>query len=73
MYLSTKETKVSPDMNNSISSSLVVPALLFHYNIFTQDLFDYKEERISVIKVGSSFYCRRVPLTSIPLDEGASE
>ena len=37
------------------------------------DIFDYEEERISVIKVGSSYYCRRVPLTSLPLDEGASE
>ena len=37
------------------------------------DLFDYEEERISVIKVGSSYYCRKVPLTSIPLEDGASE
>ncbi len=37
------------------------------------DIFDYEEERISVIKVGSSYYCRKVPLTSLPLDEGASE
>ncbi|SFI60852.1 hypothetical protein SAMN04487775_10396 [Treponema bryantii] len=39
------------------------------------DIFDYKEEeRISVIKVGAAYYCRRVPLTSVPLDEeGASK
>ncbi len=37
------------------------------------DLFDYEEERISVIKVAASYYCRRVPFTSIPLEEGASE
>ena len=37
------------------------------------DLFDYEEERISVIKVGSSYYCRKVPHTSIPLNEEASE
>lgn len=37
------------------------------------DILDYKEERISVIKVGSSYYCRRVALTTIPLDEEASE
>ena len=36
-------------------------------------IFDYEEERISVIKVASSYYCRKVPLTSVPLDEGASE
>ena len=39
------------------------------------DIFDYKEERISVIKVGSSYYCRKVPFTTVPLDvdEGAAE
>ena len=37
------------------------------------DIFDYEEERISIIKVGSAYYCRKVPLTSLPLDEGASE
>ena len=37
------------------------------------DLFDYEDERISVIKVGSSYYCRKIPLTSLPLEEGASE
>ena len=36
------------------------------------ELFDYENERISVIKVGSSYYCRRVPVTSLPLD-GAEE
>ena len=37
-------------------------------------LFDYEEERISVIKVGSACYCRRVPVTSVPLEEAeASE
>ena len=37
------------------------------------DILDYQEERISVIKVGSSYYCRKVPFTSLPLDQGASE
>ena len=37
------------------------------------DIFDYEEERISVIKVGSSYYCRKVPFTTVPLEEGASE
>ncbi|WP_022933203.1 hypothetical protein [Treponema bryantii] len=37
------------------------------------DIFDYQEERISVIKVGSSYYCRKVPFTTLPLDQGASE
>ena len=37
------------------------------------DIIDYKEERISVIKVGASYYCRRVPFTTVPLEEGASE
>ena len=37
------------------------------------DILDFNEERISVIKVGSSYYCRKVPFTSLPLDEGASE
>ncbi len=43
---------------------------------FTQgviDIFDYKEERISLIKVGASYYCRKVPFTTLPLDEGASD
>ena len=37
------------------------------------DIFDYEEERISVIKVGSSYYCRKVPFTTVPLEEGAAE
>ena len=37
------------------------------------DIFDYKEERISVIKVGTACYCRKVPLITLSLDEGASE
>ncbi len=37
------------------------------------DIFDYEEERISVIKVGSSYYCRKIPFTTVPLEEGASE
>lgn len=37
------------------------------------DIFDYEEERISVIKVDSSYYCRKVPFTTVPLEEGASE
>ena len=37
------------------------------------DIFDNEEERISVIKVGSSYYCRKVPFTTLPLEEGASE
>ncbi len=37
------------------------------------DILDYQEERISVIKVGASYYCRKVPFTSLPLDQGASE
>ena len=37
------------------------------------DIFDYEEERISVIKVGSSYYCRKVPFTTVPLEEGAFE
>ena len=37
------------------------------------DIFNFEEKRISVIKVGSSYYCRAVPFSTIPLDEGASE
>lgn len=37
------------------------------------DIFDYDEERISIIKVGASYYCRKVPATTLSLDEGASE
>ena len=37
------------------------------------DLFDYEEQRISVIKVGSSYFCRKVPATVVPLEEGAAE
>ena len=37
------------------------------------DLFDFEEQRISVIKVGSSYFCRKVPFTTVPLDEGASK
>ena len=37
------------------------------------DIFDYEEERISIIKVGASYYCRKVPATTLSLDEGASE
>lgn len=37
------------------------------------NIFDYEETRISVIKVGSNYYCREVPVISIPLDEEASE
>ena len=37
------------------------------------DILNFEEERISVIKVGSSYYCRHLPLTVIPLEEGESE
>ena len=37
------------------------------------DLFDFEEQRISVIKVGSSYFCRKVPFTTVPLEEGAAE
>ena len=37
------------------------------------DILNFGEKRISVIKVGSSYYCRNVPFTTLPLDEGASE
>ena len=37
------------------------------------DLFDYEETRISIIKVGSAYYCRYVPLSSIPLEQEAAE
>ena len=37
------------------------------------DIFNFEEKRISVIKVGSSYYCRAVPFSTIPLEEGASE
>ncbi len=37
------------------------------------DILNFEEKRISVIKVGSSYYCRNVPFTTLPLDEGASE
>lgn len=37
------------------------------------DIFDFEEQRISVIKVGSSYFCRRVPATTVPLEEGAAE
>ena len=36
-------------------------------------LFDYEEDRVSVIKVGSDYYCRIVHPVSIPLDQEASE
>ena len=36
-------------------------------------LFDWQENRISVIKVGQNIYCRFIPISSIPLDEGAGE
>ncbi len=35
----------------------------------TISLFDFEEERISVIKVGSSYYCRRVPVITLSLEE----
>lgn len=37
------------------------------------DILNFDEERISVIKVGSSYYCRKVPFTTVPLEEGADE
>ena len=37
------------------------------------DVLNFEEERISVIKVGSSYYCRKVPFTTVPLEEGADE
>ena len=37
------------------------------------DIFDLEEQRISVIKVGDSYFCRKVPYTTVPLEEGASE
>ncbi len=37
------------------------------------DILNFGEERISVIKVGSSYYCRKVPFTTVPLEEGADE
>ena len=37
------------------------------------DILNFEEERISVIKVGSSYYCRKVPFTTVPLEEGADE
>ena len=37
------------------------------------EIFDYEETRISLIKVGSNYYCRNVPLSAIPLDEEADE
>ena len=37
------------------------------------DILKFEEERISVIKVGSSYYCRKVPFTTVPLEEGADE
>ena len=37
------------------------------------DILDYEEERISVIKVGSSYYCRRIPFNSVSLEEGETE
>ena len=37
------------------------------------DLFDFEETRISIIKVGSSYYCRYIPLSSIPLEQEAAE
>ena len=36
-------------------------------------IFDYEETRLSVIKVGENYYCRNVPLSSIPLDEEVTE
>ena len=36
-------------------------------------ILDYKESRLSVIKVGMNYYCRNIPLSSIPLDEEADE
>ena len=37
------------------------------------DLFDFEDTRISIIKVGSSYYCRYIPLSSIPLEQEAAE
>ena len=37
------------------------------------DLFDFEEERLSIIKVGSAYYCRKVPLLTIPLEDEVSE
>ena len=37
------------------------------------DLFDFEDTRISIIKVGSAYYCRYILLSSIPLEKGASE
>ena len=36
-------------------------------------IFDYEEERISVIRVASSYYCRKVPLTILPLEDNVEE
>lgn len=37
------------------------------------DLFDFEDTRISIIKVGSAYYCRYIPLSSIPLEQEAAE
>ena len=37
------------------------------------DLIDFEETRISIIKVGSAYYCRYIPLSSIPQEEEAAE
>ena len=37
------------------------------------DIFDYADERISVIKVGSSYYCRKIPFTTISIEQGVAK
>ena len=36
-------------------------------------IIDYEDSRISIIKVGENIYCRLVPYTSLPLEEGVTE
>ena len=37
------------------------------------DIFDFEEMRISIIKVGSNYYCRLVYPSTIPLEQEDSE
>ena len=37
------------------------------------DILDFEETRISIIKVGSAYYCRYIPLSSISLEQEAAE
>ena len=36
-------------------------------------IFDFEEERISIIKVASSYYCRKVPLTILSIEDDVEE